>query len=449
MTRQIRSVLETIVAPGALLSEEESRRWQTGRRDGASPVVALAPSREEEVAAILARASEEGWPVLPAGSGSWLEGGGPSDVSLVVTTDRMKEMYEYEPADLTFTSGAGVTLAALGEATEPHGQWLPLDPPGGREGTLGATVSLGIGGPLRHLYGTPRDHVLGLTLVSGDGRILRWGGRVVKNVAGFDVTRLTVGSWGSLGVVTSVSARLFPIPEMDVTLAIPGETLETLLPFARVMARSSLPLAAVELLDSLRAEGMPQSDGGWESGSPALALRLLGTRAQVAEMEARILSELAHETATPIRLEGEGSEVLHRNLSGWENGADMVLRLSLLPSELRVLLAEARELKALSEKGGLEADVRVSAHVGTGVLRVAVSGLVRRDSELEPWVPVLAGLRTRLEEGGGTLTLSSGPPPLMNAVGPWGTPGGEEGLLRGLKAEFDPKGILAPGRLGL
>jgi len=449
MTRKIRSVLEAMVSPGSLLPEEASRLWRTGRDEDDPPVVVLAPATEEELAAVLARAGEEGWRVLPAGLGNWLEGGGLSDVSLVVTTRRMREMYEYEPADLTFTSGAGLTLAALREATVPHGQWLPLDPPGGHEGSLGATVALGIGGPLRHLYGMPRDHVLGLTLVSGDGRVLRWGGRVVKNVAGFDVTRLTIGSWGSLGVVTSVSARLFPIPERDVTLAIPGETLAALLPLARAMACSSLPLAAVEVLDSPRGGGTPGQEAGWGDRSPALALRLLGTQDQVAEMEDRIRSELAHETPAPVKLEGERSELFHRALSEWEKGADLILRLSLLPSELGTLLVEAQELKTLAAGGRPAGDVHVSAHVGAGVLRVAVSNLASEETATEPWISALAALRTRLEERGGTLTVSSGPPALLKALGAWGTPGGEERLMRGLKAEFDPEGVLAPGRLGL
>ena len=130
---------------------------------------------------LLARASQEGWRVLPAGQGTWLDGGGPADFDLIVSTRRLAGMEEYEPADLTFTAGAGMILSSLAEATGVNGQWLPIDPPGGRRGSLGATVSIGMSGPLRHLYGTPRDHVLGLSMVSGDGRLLRWGGRVVSS----------------------------------------------------------------------------------------------------------------------------------------------------------------------------------------------------------------------------------------------------------------------------
>jgi glycolate oxidase FAD binding subunit len=445
-----RALLETLVAADALVSEREMERWRIGKGEEGLPAAVLAPSTEEELARVLARASAEGWRILPVGLGTWLDGGGPSNVTLLVSTRRMREIHEYEPADLTFTAGAGLSLSALRETTEPHGQWLPLDPPGGFHGSLGATVALGIGGPLRHLYGTPRDHVLGLTLVSGDGRILRWGGKVVKNVAGFDVTRLSIGSWGSLGVVTSVSARLFPIPEADVTLSVPGPDVSTLLPSARAMALSSLPLAAIELVDPLEVGG-PGSAVGGGLASPGLVLRLLGTHAQVAEMEARVRSDLGRELGSPERLEGEESRAFHRTLSAWEDGADLVARLCLLPSEMGTLLEEARELRVLASRApaaGLS-QLRLSAHVGAGVLRVAVSGLPEREYDLGAWASSLRSLRARLEEKGGSLTLSSGPGPLVREVGAWGGTGMETRLLMGLKAQFDPKGILAPGRLGL
>jgi len=451
VTDAIRGLLETMVAPEALVPDGELRRWRTSEEEEGIPAAVVAPSTEEELARVLARASEEGWRILPAGLGTWLEGGGPSRVTLVVSTGRMREIHEYEPADLTFTAGAGLSLGALRETTEPHGQWLPLDPPGGFEGSLGATVALGTGGPLQHLYGTPRDHVLGLTLVSGDGRILRWGGRVVKNVAGFDMTRLSIGSWGSLGVVTSVSARVFPIPEADLTLAFQGPGVSTLLPAARAMALSALPLAAVELVDPLEPKVPASAMGSWEPGGPGLVIRLVGSHAQVAEMEARIRSDLSHELGAPGRLDGEESRALHRTLSGWEGGADLVARLCLLPSEMGTLLEEAKELRALASgtEGPEAPTLRFSAHVGAGVLRVAVPGLPEGEDALGPWISSLQRLRGRLEEWGGSLTLSSGPSSLMMKVGSWGALDGEKGLMAGLKTQLDPKGILAPGRLGL
>lgn len=444
MTSSIRTTVESLVAPETLLPESEAERFRTGPGEKGLPAAVLAPASEDELASLFARAGEEGWKILPAGRGLWLEGGGPAEVQLVVSTRRLKEIHEYNPPDLTFTAGAGLTLSALREVTGPNRQWLPLNPPGGWEGTLGGALSTGVGGSLRHLYGTARDHVLGLTLVAGDGRILRWGGKVVKNVAGFDVTRLCLGSWGSLGVITSVSARLFPIPEADATLVFRNPHATALLPMARAMALSSLPLASVELLDAFPLDG---ADTG---SSPALVIRALGSREQAASMVARIGAELGREAGDSQLLENEASQAFHRTMDSWEAGAALVLRMSALPSEMGTLFEEADVLRGLtSGEISPDAGLRFSADVATGILRVAAFGDQGTIGSLASWTSALTDLRERLELVGGSLTISCGPADLMRDVGAWGTKGGAWEIMSGLKAEFDPSGILAPGRLGL
>ena len=439
MTPSLRTALRDLVSPNALLPEDQCTGWSSG---GAAPAAVVAPSSAEELGGIMARASREGWRVVPAGQGTWLRGGGTVEADLVVSTGRMVAMEEYEPADLTFTAGAGITLSSLGEATAANGQWLPIDPPGGRKGSLGAAVSLGVGGPLGQLYGTPRDHVLGLSIVSGDGRILNWGGRVVKNVAGFDLTRLMIGSWGTLGIITSVSARLFPIPEADVTLVLKAPGASSLLSAADSVILSGLPIAAMEVLGPF-----PGLEAGTESGA-GLALRLLGSRAQVEEMESRIRSGLAGEGTGWTRAEGDESRGFQDRLSGWEEGADLVLRLAHYPSQLRPLFQELAEL--LDGRGGIRVPgplvVRTSTGVGAGVLRVAVSGAPTQRTELENWAVALVALRDRLEGGGGSLTLSTAPESLLEMVGAWGSVGSEVALMQGIKEQFDPQGVLAPGR---
>lgn len=432
MSKGIADALKGLVGEDAVLNSEASQAW-LGGSSHRHPVV-VSPMDETQVAAVMSRATEEGWQVEPAGGGGWRNGSSASDVQVVITTRRMTAMEEYEPPDLTFTAGAGLTMAGLDEATEPHGQWLPLDPPGGRDATLGTVVSTAVPGPLRELYGTPRDHVLGLTVVAGDGRILRWGGRVVKNVAGFDVTRLVTGSWGTLGVITSVSARLFPKPEADRTLVFSGRSSEQLLAGGQDLARSRLPLAAIEL----------------QVGTdPTLALRLMGTRAQVEDMDRRIRADLEGDLGTPQVLSSGESLRFHRAHQDWESGADLVLRLSLLPSCLSDLVGVAEEVfgeLATDQEAG---KVRATAHVGSGVLRVGVWGLPEEEKQVSSWVSAVEGAREDVEERGGSLRLSSAPTALLAHVDPWGTPDAGAAIAAALKAEFDPAGILAPGRLGL
>lgn len=437
MKTLLREAMGRLVSPDTLLPEASPRGWP---RDVPPPSVHLAPAAEDEVALVLERAGQEGWSVLPSGSGSWLRGGGTPGVDILLSTRRLGEMSAYEPADLTFTAGAGLPLQELAEATGKYSQWVPLDPAGWEAGTLGGMVATGRAGPLRMGYGCPRDHVLGLTLVAGDGRILRWGGRVVKNVAGFDVTRLCVGSLGALGVITAVSCRVYPLPEEDRTLLLRGPGMEGLLPVARQVVSSSASLAAVEMVDPL--EGVLPGVGG----GAGLVIRLMGSKGHVAGMARRVTGALG--TAVTQRstwLGGEETRKLFHHFAGWEEGAGLVLRLSLLPSRAGELLEFGGSLVDQLNLGG---DARMALHVGWGVLRVAFAGSKSGKGEVGRAAGVLEEFRGTLEEEGGGLVLSEGPAGLMEAVGPWGSPGPEKAMVRGLKQEFDPQGILAPGRIG-
>jgi glycolate oxidase FAD binding subunit len=143
-----------------------------------------------------------------AGRGTWLDGGAPVRAIRTISLMHDTGVVEYTPGDLTITVRAGTTLREVDDVLLEHNQWLPLDPMGGRDVTVGGTVATCSYGPMAELFGTPRDQVLGLTVVTGIAEILRPGGRVVKNVAGFDLTRLMIGSWGTLGIVTQVTLRV-------------------------------------------------------------------------------------------------------------------------------------------------------------------------------------------------------------------------------------------------
>jgi len=154
------------------------------------------------------------------GGGTWLSAGRPVASQETLSIAECTGIVEYVPGDLTLTARAGTRLAEIDAATASAGQWLPLDPWGGDAGTLGATLSTATAGPHAHAMGLPRDVVLGIEFVSGAGRVVRAGGRVVKNVAGFDLTRMTIGAWGTLGVITEATVRLRARPEVTRTLAV-------------------------------------------------------------------------------------------------------------------------------------------------------------------------------------------------------------------------------------
>ena len=406
---------------------------------GKLPQAVVFPESEEQVAEILSLSSEEGWRCVPGGRGSWLHGGQPPQgVDVLVSAERMNDISAYEPADQFIEAQAGAGLDALERRTSECRQWLALDPPGGKRGTLGAMLAVGTAGPLQAGFGSPRDQVLGATLVTGDGRVLGLGGRVVKNVAGFDLLKLVAGSWGTLGMITSVTMRLHPVPAVDRSLLFKGAAAADGAELACRLAQVPLPLAAVELL--VPGDG----ESGVSAPSPLVAVRTLESVDAADEAE-RVVSERAG--MQPVqRLEGEQSAAIFDNVRALEDGAELVLRLSLLPARLPGLIEMTSRLRGLydpTEGWGM----RLAAHAHTGVLRVIIARVTRSDDWVDRAKTALGVLRRSLEAEGGSLVISQGPPEIVDVISAWGELGPAALFTAGIQAAFDPAGILARGRL--
>ncbi len=413
----------------------DTERWAVC---GRVPQAVVFPESEEQVAEVLSLSSEEGWQCIPGGRGSWLHGGQPPQgVDVVVSTERMNDISAYEPADLFIEARAGAEFDALERRTLECRQWLALDPPGGERGTLGAMVAVGAAGPLQAGFGSPRDQVLGATLVTGDGRVLGLGGRVVKNVAGFDLLKLVTGSWGTLGMITSVTMRLHPVPASDRTLLFKAADVVEGAALACRLAQTPLSLAAVELL--VPGDG----ESGEGASSPLVAVRILESVDGVDEAE-RVVSERAG--MPPFQqLQGEKSAAIFANVRAMEDGAELVVRLSLLPSRLPELVEMTSRLSGLYEPTA-GWGMRMAAHAHTGVLRVMIAKLTRSDDGLDQATVVLGVLRRSLEAEGGSLVVSQGPPEIVESMGAWGESGPAAPFTTGIQAAFDPASILAQGR---
>ncbi|HKV51240.1 MAG TPA: FAD-binding protein, partial [Gemmatimonadaceae bacterium] len=207
----------------------------------------------DDVAAAVTEAAVRRTPLRIVGRGHWLDAGPPARAATPLALDELSGIVAYTPGDLTLTARAGTTLAEIAAVTAEHGQWLALDPFGTDDGTIGATVATASSGPLAHAFGTPRDAVLGLEVVTGEGAIIRTGGRVVKNVAGFDLTRLFTGSWGTLGAITEVTVRLRAMPEGDETWAIAVGDDDALDAVCRAARTAAIAPLAFEALDAALA----------------------------------------------------------------------------------------------------------------------------------------------------------------------------------------------------
>jgi FAD/FMN-containing dehydrogenase len=212
----------------------------------------VTPESADTVALVCRLAHDEGWTMRIEGRGTWLSGDAPAD--LAVSTRALDAVVSVSPADLVATVQAGATLDGVRRALTDQRMWLALDPPGRPERSMGSVAATATSGPLREGFGPVRDHVLGCTVVTGDGRIVRAGGRVVKNVAGFDLAKLHVGGFGAFGIITELHLRLRALPEADVTLVRRGPR-DALTRAARELDAAGFTPAAVELLSpALAAE---------------------------------------------------------------------------------------------------------------------------------------------------------------------------------------------------
>jgi FAD/FMN-containing dehydrogenase len=373
----------------------------------------VAPMSEEAVALVLRTATTAGWKVRVEGSGNWMPPDGPSD--LVITTRSLNEITYLNPGDLVATAQAGIPWGALRQSLADRGTWVAADPPGERR-TLGSIVATGTAGPLRTGFGGIRDHLLGLTIATGDGHVLRPGGRVVKNVAGYDLTKLVAGSFGAFGIITSVHLRLRAVPREDQTLLATGSR-DALLHEARaILAGGSTP-AALELL-SPRARG----DAQW-----ALAVRLSGTPGSVTTQRDAVRASV--QCSLDLLATPEASR-LWQELSGGLMRTTTTLRLGALPAALD----DALDLLAhhLSPAHDLSDDW-VSVTVPAGVVRW--SGAAPPDR--------LRLMRHAAAQQEMPVTLERAPWSVREAVGHFGAY--REGIARlvdRLRQTFDPAGVV-------
>jgi glycolate oxidase FAD binding subunit len=394
----------------------------------------VSPPTAEEAARVLELSSREGWRVVPIGAGTWPDGSASlkGDRTVIgVSTHRMKRTVEYEPADLTLTVEAGLTLGEVQEQAARHGQWLPMDPAPGDRGTIGAMLATGSSGPLAHAVGGPRDLTLGIELVTGDGRVLPLGGRVVKNVAGFDLVRVTVGSWGAFGVITSATLRLFPRPEVDALLVLEDQELQCLDGAAREVVGLPVEPGGVQVWTSREGEGV--------------SVRILGSREEVDEVVDLVESRVQ---GSWIRVEEEEAAEWRAGIRSARSARGLGVRMALLPSRVVDLRDQTARLANDLERAEWRAAGAVF-NAQTGVLDasfVPAGGVPTAPSTAT--VDAISAARDRLERLHGSLRLTHAPEAVRSQAAAWGSPSDVDTLTRGILDVFDPKGVMPGERFG-
>jgi glycolate oxidase FAD binding subunit len=401
--------------------------------EGRTPEAAVFPGTADEVAAVVQQAGAAGAPIVPWGGGTAIAVGEPSGrAGIVLGLRRLARLLEHEPGDLTATAQAGLTLGALQAALRERGQWLSLDPPDAGRATVGGLVAANAWGPRRHLYGTVRDLLIGLTVVTADGTVVRGGGKVVKNVAGYDLPKLFVGSHGTLGVVVEATFKLRPLPDDERLLAARFERLKDGGAAARALLASDLLPVAVELLDGAAsaALGLP--------GAATLVVGFDGPAEQVqwqADELARLLGPLGGRDVAALppsawpRLAGLAAEALASPVA--------LMTFSVLPT----LVADTIEQgTAAARQHGVHS--AWTAHAGVG----AVTGALRADRETTAVAAALAEWRAIARAGGGHATLTWAPLAVKAAVPVWDDAGPAGRIMQRIKAQLDPHNVLNPGR---
>ena len=432
--------MSTNAPPGAIADLEPALREIVGdvltpgdaayAVDGLTPRFVATPASVEELAAVLAAADARSAAVFPWGGGRHMTLGNlPAKYDVALRTVKLDRVLEYEPTDLVVTVEAGITLGRLQALLAEHGQFLPIEAPD--DATAGGVLAAGVSGPSRHAYGLPRDWLLGCRIAHADGDISKGGGRVVKNVAGYDLPKLAIGSLGTLGVIVEATFKVAP------ALAAQETFLAT---FPSLEAAGELLFAADERGLALRALAL---QAGSQDGVLA-ACWLAGPLAAV-ERTARELADLARSAETQ-RLQGEESERWWGRLSAQSPPVEggVSLRVSLPPS---AVVGFMQRLAALSGKAG--PDGPPSGGVLATSLAYPTTGLVLAqlaDAPVERLVDAIEAARRHATEAGGSLVVEVAPVAVKERIDVWGDAGDSLPLMRNLKQQFDPRGTLNPGR---
>jgi glycolate oxidase FAD binding subunit len=372
-------------------------------RDAAGHPRAI-PENEDALSLVCRLAHEEGWKIRIEGQGTWLQADAPAD--LTVSTRALDQVLSVSPADLVASVQAGTPIETLRRRLADEGMWLALDPPGRPERSLGSVIATATAGPLRHGFGPVRDHVLGCTVATGDGRLVKAGGRVVKNVAGYDLTKLQVGGFGGFGIIAEAHLRLRALPRADVTLLARGSR-DTLTSAARDVMAAELVPAALELLSPALA-----AEADW-----VLAARFLGTDAAVQGDVRRIapIADLAWQPLPPDRTAAFWSLVARGS-----QGGPITLRLGVLGDGVD----DAIDLLAHDLD-----ELLLSAGAGSGMIRWTGDAPVER----------LRAVRRAAAAREIPMTLERAPWPVRRALGHFGAYREGVGQIVGrLRETFDP-----------
>ncbi|AFZ26519.1 FAD/FMN-dependent dehydrogenase [Cylindrospermum stagnale PCC 7417] len=382
------------------------------------PSCIVYPRSQEQLAAVIAEANRNNWRVLPCGSGSKLGWGGlAKGVDIVVSTEHMNQLIEHAVGDLTVTVEAGMKFAHLQAILAESRQFLALDPALPNSATIGGIVATADTGSLRQRYGSVRDQLLGITFVRADGQIAKAGGRVVKNVAGYDLMKLFTGSYGTLGIISQVTFRVYPLQETSATVVLTG-TAEAVSQAAATLRGSALTPTQADLLSNKLVSHLDLGTG------LGLIARFQSISESVKEQSNRLL-QVGQQLGLNGAIYAAGDEAnlwqrLQQRMYSSGTESDITCKIGVLPT----------------------AAVDILTQVEIGLIHIS-SGL--GFLQFQEQNQVLA-VRELCQSHRGFLTILEAQITVKQKLDVWGYTGNGLSVMRRIKEQFDGKNILSPGR---
>ena len=409
--------------------------------DGVAPMSVIRPASVDQLCEEIAAANSDGVAVFPWGGGTRMSlGNVPQRPGVVVDTTALNRVVSHNSGDMTATFQAGATLQTISEVLAQAGQFLAVDPPLPGRATIGGTLASGAGGPTKWQFGHPRDTVIGMKVVQPDGKITKSGGQVVKNVSGYDMSRLHIGGLGSLGLILEASFKLTPIPMYESTITARFQTVDRAIQCALDVFNSHLTPLAITTFNATMAETV----GTDERPGTFLAVKLGGRPRTLDRQVDEVKATCARFLALDIdQADGAGANRMWRSLAdfGWDPGSDAALNLkvTVLPSQVEGIHNLIEGLRSPTLESA------ITSQPGFGTVEAIWFG-DDSDTDLNELAEIVRQIREEAANLGSPAVVQKCSTDLKDRVDVWGGEPSGIGVMRGLKAQYDPNNTMNPGR---
>jgi glycolate oxidase FAD binding subunit len=405
--------------------------------DGVRPGASVAPASEDEVSAVIKLANQHKLSVTVSGGFTAQNiGATPTGIDILLRTERLNRVLHYDPGDLTVGVGAGMRVADVQHLVSEQKLMLPLDVPRSIQATIGGSLATASAGPLKHGYGGVREYCIGVSFVTGDGRIAKAGGRVVKNVAGYDLMKLMIASHGTLGVIVSANFKLFTAPRQTSTFLAHFADLKDALAFRNRVQCSPVSPMCLEIISPLAHSYV----GGAEQGAWTIAVRAGGSDSVLGRVRSELGSSIAQS------LQGDDESMFWKTIQDFSESTvgqhhnALLMSLHLQQSEVAAALASA---EAIARDHNL-----LFACVGRAAIANLILALIPITVDppsVMQYANAISAIRGALPSDAAAIILRC-PREVKDHINVWGSSTNDLNAMRAVKHALDPNDILNRGR---